>query len=159
MAKRRPSLVPLSHDHHHGLALALRLRQGESALLNDGWTHDRQEQAHRVQSFYEEELRSHFKTEEEVVFPVLVELVSVAAPIVAELLKQHFMLESLVTELASAKKNFLEEKLIKFGELLDQHIRIEERELFPLYEQNISVEADARVGREVAAMRGVQSGE
>lgn len=39
MARRHEALVSLSHDRHHGLAIALRLPQGESALL-DGLTRD-----------------------------------------------------------------------------------------------------------------------
>ena len=34
MSQRNPGVVLLLQDHHHGLALALRLRQGENALLD-----------------------------------------------------------------------------------------------------------------------------
>ena len=51
MTGRPPGLIALSHEHHHGLVLALRLRQGSQALLTEGWTHDKRAQARRVLGF------------------------------------------------------------------------------------------------------------
>ncbi|HXG00099.1 MAG TPA: hemerythrin domain-containing protein, partial [Bacteroidota bacterium] len=127
MAKRHQSLVLLSQDHHHGLALALRLRQGDQALLNDGWTHDRSEQARRVQEFYERDLRSHFAAEEEAVFPVMKAHSPRSASTVNTLIEQHRQLEQLVARIATAQDRELEQALVAFGELLERHIRIEER--------------------------------
>lgn len=39
LAKRHPSLIPLSHDHHHGLVLAFRLREGLPRLSHPGQPH------------------------------------------------------------------------------------------------------------------------
>ncbi len=149
MAKRHHSLVPLSQDHHHGLALALRLRQGDKALLNDGWTHDRAEQARRVQQFYERELRSHFQAEEEAVFPVLREHSPRSSSLVDTLLNQHRIIEHLVRVIAQAKGDELEQSLIGLGELLEQHIRLEERELFELYQSDLSPQLMEVVGEGV----------
>jgi iron-sulfur cluster repair protein YtfE (RIC family) len=149
MAKRHHSLVPLSQDHHHGLALALRLRQGDKALLQDGWTHDRAEQARRVQQFYERELRSHFQAEEEAVFPVLKEHSRRAGPLVDTLLEQHRAIEQLVRVIAQAKGDELERSLVALGEVLEQHIRLEERELFELYQSDLSPQVMESVGEGV----------
>ncbi|MER3524835.1 MAG: hypothetical protein C4326_12500 [Ignavibacteria bacterium] len=149
MAKRHASLVSLSHDHHHGLALALRLRQGDQALLNDGWTHDRDEQARRVQQFYENELRHHFRAEEEALFPALETRSLRSAPIVATLRKQHRELEQRIAALAQAHGDQLEHALVALGALLEQHIRIEERELFEIYQSDLNEEQKNAVGEAI----------
>ncbi len=149
MAKRHHSLVLLSQDHHHGLALALRLRQGNEALLHDGWTHDRVEQARRVQEFYERELRSHFTAEEEAVFPILKEHSPRSGPLITTLIQQHRELERLVGAIARAKPNDLDGLLVALGELLEQHIRLEERELFELYQSDLAPHVMEEVGKAV----------
>lgn len=137
MAKRHSSLVLLSQDHHHGLALALRLRQGTDALLTDGWTHDRAEQAKRVQRFFDDELRAHFRAEEEVVFPVMRKHVPQTTPMIDELSDQHREIETLVSSLRSAEGSDLDGRLVSLGRLLERHIRIEERQLFETMQESL----------------------
>ena len=137
MAKRHPSLISLSHDHHHGLALALRLRQGDSALLNDGWTHNRREQARRVLKFYQEELSVHFRLEEEILFPAIMKHVGHAASLITILIAQHRQMEKLIVRLQGSEPVPLDQALIELGEVLEQHIRTEERDLFPTYEREM----------------------
>ncbi len=149
MAKRHRSLISLSHDHHHGLALAVRLKQGNQALLNDGWTHDRKEQAVVVQRFFDAELRGHFAAEEEVLFPVIRHHTSEADTIVEELKRQHRSLEAAVGRMAGAGEAMLEKELTGFGELLERHIRIEERELFPLFERSVPSGVAAEAGEAI----------
>ena len=150
MAKRHPSLVPLSQDHHHGLALALRLRQGSNALLNDGWTHDRNEQAKRVKQFYEKELRRHFQAEEEVVFPEMLKHIPVSSVVIGELITQHRDMEQLIAEIERANSHVLEKALVAFGELLDKHIRLEERDLFEMCQAEFPSGLLDELGRRVA---------
>jgi len=151
MAKRNQSLVALSHDHHHGLALALRLKQGDKALLNEGWTHDRREQANRVLRFYNQELRHHFYAEERALFPAMQKHMPEATSLIAPLLTEHRMMENLVASLESAQHEQLELLLVELGDVLERHIRSEERELFALYQSAVSDELDAQIGREVSA--------
>ena len=153
MAKRHKSLIELSHDHHHGLAFALRLRQGDNALLNDGWTHDRSEQAKRVKGFYDEELSLHFKEEEDVLFPAMVKEVPRCSGLVATLIEQHRQMERLIAEIATSDEVALMRQLVEFGELLEQHIRSEERSLFPIFESEVSGEVAFRVGEQLGRIR------
>jgi hemerythrin-like domain-containing protein len=154
MAKRHPSLVPLSQDHHHGLALALRLRQGDRALLNDGWTHDRDEQARRVVKFYEDELRKHFKAEEDAVFPIMEKYISGSSPTIELLRRQHRTIERLVADIQHSHGAQLELCLVTLGELLENHIRIEERELFEVFQVQLSEHIICEVGVSVAQIHG-----
>jgi iron-sulfur cluster repair protein YtfE (RIC family) len=149
MAKRHPSLVTLSHDHHHGLALALRLRQGDSALLNDGWTHDRVEQGRRVRQFYESELRPHFQSEEQVLFPLMKENVDGSQALVDALITQHRGMERLIGGIENADGGGLDMILTELGTLLGQHIRSEERELFPMCEEHMPPHIMEHIAREV----------
>jgi iron-sulfur cluster repair protein YtfE (RIC family) len=149
VAQRHQSLIALSHDHHHGLALAVRLRQGDTALLNDGWTHDRTKQAKRVQRFYEESLQAHFKAEEEALFPAMRRHVGGSSSLIDALVDQHRELEDLIAEIEIAGGTTLSESLVALGELLERHIRSEERELFPLFESGMAPDIAQRVGEEI----------
>ena len=137
MAKRHPSLISLSQDHHHGLALALRLRQGDKSLLNDGWTHDRREQARRALKFYQEELSVHFRLEENVLFPEMMKYVVHSSSLITTLIAQHRQMEKLIVRLQGSEPAPLDRTLIELGEILEQHIRSEERDLFPAYERDM----------------------
>jgi mannose-6-phosphate isomerase-like protein (cupin superfamily) len=101
--KRHPALVPLSHDHQHGLVLAKRLQRDET----DGFT-----------EFFERELVRHFRLEEEVVFPLLAEA-GVEPPELARALLDHQRIRAGAAHADAA-----------LGELLEAHIRLEERVLF-----------------------------
>jgi TPP-dependent pyruvate/acetoin dehydrogenase alpha subunit len=68
--KRDPSLVPLSHDHHHALVQARRLREG----AEPGAPSRRAAVASFLHFFSEETIR-HFCEEEERLFPALVSAV------------------------------------------------------------------------------------
>jgi uncharacterized protein YndB with AHSA1/START domain len=151
MAKRHASLVLLSRDHHHGLALALRLRQGPEALLTDGWTHDRQLQARRVRRFAAEELGPHFAAEEEALFPFLRERMPELVPLIVRLLGEHRLLEALVAQLPTDGAAPPSGLPVRIGTLLQRHIRAEERELFAACEgAGLDLEA---VGRSIESVR------
>ena len=147
MAKRHNSLVVLSRDHHHGLAIAIRLRQGDKALLNDGWTHDRNEQSRRVQEFYASDLVPHFRAEEDALFPLMIKHLPQSTPLIDSLVKDHRLLEALVAQLrdSPAPGDLLEE----IGRVLELHIRREERELFPMFEHGISGDIARGAGDEI----------
>ena len=64
---RDPSLIPLSHQHHNGLALCVLTRR---SLAADSSPENLAKLAQRVIDRYELELINHFAIEEEVLFPV-----------------------------------------------------------------------------------------
>jgi iron-sulfur cluster repair protein YtfE (RIC family) len=152
VAKRHQSLISLSHDHHHGLALALRLQQGDKALLADGWTHDRDQQADRVLRFFEDELSVHFRLEEEVLFPAIVKLVPGSAPLVDTLIAQHREVEALIGRLQTPRDASLQVILVDLGTLLESHIRVEERRLFPEFERLVPEPEALRIGESLRLM-------
>src|SRR5512138_715792 len=88
---RDPSLIPLSHQHHNGLALCVMTRR---SLEADSSAENIAKLARRVVDRYELELANHFEIEEQVLFPVCGEL-----PVVAELIAEHRAMEAMVAEL------------------------------------------------------------
>lgn len=150
MAKRHKGLVPLARDHHDGLLLALRLQQGKQALPRL-WSHDPIEQAKYVVTFYEEHLRRHFEAEEQGLFPLVAQHVAQSRPLVAELIQQHRTLEHYVARFRKPEPQTLVYDLKEFGKILEDHIRKEDRGLFPMLEEHapdhILLEVEKQVGK------------
>src|ERR1035437_2492930 len=72
---RDPSLIPLSHQHHNGLALCVMTRRSLAADSSPG---NVAKLARRAVGRYELELANHFEIEEQVLFPACGELPPIA---------------------------------------------------------------------------------
>jgi hypothetical protein len=132
--KRDRSLIALSHDHHHGLVCVFEIRQ---ALRS---TADWQQQAARTREFFAHDLEPHFRAEREVLVPALRAHRVVDEAALARLLEEHDALARLVGDrLGSATA------LAAFADLLERHIRCEEREIFPAYQERVPAAARAAV--------------
>lgn len=135
MTKRHDSLIPLTHDHHHALAQARRLETAAGGQLTD-----RTEQARAFLEFFETDTIGHFREEEEIIFPLVID-VPEAKPLLNRLLLEHVRLHALVSRLRAevAVEDASAEAMTLIARLLQGHIREEEKALFPLVE---SVAAD-----------------
>src|SRR5215510_8722574 len=89
MTARHPSLIPLSHDHHHGLALALRCRKQALGQLKPLGAAGLRERAKEFLEFYRANLATHFRAEEKVLFPALRSAVPGCHSMLDELIGQH----------------------------------------------------------------------
>ncbi len=148
--KRHAAFLSLSREHHDGLLLATRLRQGRKALERL-WSHDPVWQARFVVEFFDEKLAEHFRLEENILFPEVLGLLKNDENIVALLLEEHAELRELAEALRHPEEKKLECTLTQFGEILERHIRREERELFPFCEANLTDEALEAIGRSMDA--------
>ena len=135
---RDASLIPLSHDHHHGLVRVFEIRQALRA--SEGL----ERQALLTRAFYDRDLVPHFRAEEEVLVPVLRETGALDEATLQRLLEEHRTLERLAGELATNA-----EPLLRFADLLERHIRTEEREIFPAYQTHVPVGRRSAVEAEV----------
>ena len=146
MAKRHPALIPLSHDHHHGLALALRCRKHALGQLNPGDPASIEACAAEASRFFNENLLAHFEAEETVLFPLMAAYEE-CRELVAQLEDEHRKFHKLVARSAEAggQRKFL----FDFGDLLEQHIRSEERKLFAAFEILVPAPDAERAGREI----------
>src|SRR6185436_12491548 len=86
---RHPSLVPLSHDHHHGLALALRCRKQALGQLKPMGVAGLQERAKEIVDFYRADLIAHFRAEEEILFPLMRATAAANGALLDDLIRQH----------------------------------------------------------------------
>lgn len=123
--KRHPALQHLSHDHHHGLLLCWKIRQG----FKLGVDPDRMKAY--SEWFWNHHLEDHFREEEEQLFPIL----AVDNPLIKQALSEHRRLKKLFTNWENSEKN-----LGQIEEELERHIRFEERTLFPQIQEKASVE-------------------
>ena len=131
---RHPSLILLSHDHHHGLALALRCRKQALGQLKPMGAAGLRERAREFSDFFGSNLIAHFRAEEEVLFPYVREVAPGSGPITDVLIKDHEQIRAAVPKLQTGLG--LAKLIFDLGDLLERHIRKEERELFPLFEQH-----------------------
>jgi iron-sulfur cluster repair protein YtfE (RIC family) len=124
--RRHPALVPLSEEHHHELAHARRLRRAAGA---------EPEQRLAVASAYVDaffrETVEHFRREEEILFPLYVRHAG-STPVLERILREHMELHGLVRALRieAAAGDIPPEALKRLGDLLHDHVRVEERVLF-----------------------------
>ncbi len=154
---RHPSLVSLSHDHHHGLALALRCRKQALGQLKPMGAAGLRERAKEFVDFYRINLIAHFRAEEEILFPLMRAAVPNSAALLDELLGQHEQLRQAVPQLEAG--NGLAKLIFDLGDLLERHIRKEEREIFPLFEAHIDAPQAEMIGVEVKKILDEGGGE
>jgi hemerythrin-like domain-containing protein len=135
---RHPSLIPLSQQHHNGLALCVLTRR---ALAADSSPEIVVKLARRVIDRYELELTNHFEIEEQTLFPACT-----ASPLIDELIADHRAIEALVAELGASPSAAL---LERFCALLSTHIRREESQLFEETQRVLPPETLDQLGSEI----------
>ncbi len=135
--KRCPELQDLSREHHTALKLALHLKRavasGDEAQVEAACAH--------VRTVFDKELLPHFREEEQCLLPCLES--AGGSAVVARTLIEHRTLQRLVRELEIPDP----EILLRFAELMAEHVRFEERELFAAAENLLGRETLARVLR------------
>ena len=138
---RDKSLVPLSRQHQHALALCVRLDRAIQAgnLELEAWQAE-------IAQIFEQEITIHFAAEETELFPVA-EKFRELRPLVGELVREHATLRDLF---ARAQSGSLDQAaLSSFAATLAQHIRKEERQLFEGMQKLMSTKELAALGAAV----------
>lgn len=131
MTKRNEALIPLTHDHHHTLAQARRLKEAafhDQANLNRA--------ADDFLNSYLGRVRHHFHEEEELFFAALIDD-DVTGPLVLRAVADHLRLHAQVTIVRRqlSRGEVTGDVVTRIAGLLESHVRFEEQELFPLLEQ------------------------
>ena len=129
--KRHTALYSLSHDHHQGLILAQQIKKG--APQYKGMPSTLEGKKEYALTFYRSELAKHFQGEEEILFPYVTGKNTELDKLISEIISEHRRMERLINALENTDN--LESKMDELGWLLEQHIRKEERELFPDIEE------------------------
>ncbi len=124
--KRDKALHILSHDHHHGLILAQLVKKGSPKYKNlPETTEGKNDYSIR---FYNDELIKHFEDEEKILFPVVNGKDDEIDNLFEEIITEHKKIKQLINQLESDED--VENTLDELGNILESHIRKEERDLF-----------------------------
>lgn len=123
--KRSEALAILSRDHHHALVLARTLARADVATADAARIH--------FLEFWEQEGRRHFRLEEELLLPAYAAFGDAYDPLVLQTLGDHVAIRAQVARLSSDPETTIA-VLHEFGAIFAAHVRLEERQLFPIIE-------------------------
>lgn len=133
--KRHPAIVSFSKDHHFGLLLVWKIRQGLDKDV------DPERISNYVIFFFKEDLGKHFKEEEQLLFCEL--------PVDDVLRKRaetdHLKILNLVEAIEEKKDDIV--LLMQLADELEKHIRFEERELFNHLQNKIKPDDLERIAK------------
>lgn len=130
---RHPHLHGLSSDHHDALVLARELERAA-----EHWT---RADGEALAARFARELEPHFAIEESVLLPALRALGRSA--LVERVLADHARLRADIAAAATGDAFALR----SFAAKLTEHVRFEERELFPACERELALEVLEEVAR------------
>jgi iron-sulfur cluster repair protein YtfE (RIC family) len=136
--KRDPALITLSREHLPALILAYRLRHGRSSNPAHPWPTDPVAQRSQALVFIHGDLARHFAAEEEVLFPLKGQL-SDPGPS-DRVWAEHQQFWQQVHQIEDALPEALPPLLKALGELLDAHVRFEERVWFEQLQRELPPE-------------------
>jgi hemerythrin-like domain-containing protein len=137
--RRHQSLIPLSHQHRDALMVAFRLHHpappGPITAMTPASTP--RSRAADTLAFFRDHLVGHFRAEEDALFPVLRERMAgdpSRTALLDRLIEEHRRLQDLRdgVDAAGDDEVALAPALTAFADLLEAHVRCEERELFEL---------------------------
>jgi iron-sulfur cluster repair protein YtfE (RIC family) len=135
MTKRHPGLIPLTHDHHHALAQARHLR----IAAEGGNEEELLARSREFFQFFHDATITHFREEEEIVFPLAVGDER-ATPLLTQIMLEHLQLHHLVALLGAQIGDgaISADAARRLADALESHIRLEEGKVFPLLEQIVA---------------------
>jgi len=125
--KRSKELAPLSREHHDGLLFAWKIKQG---LANETSI---ETLCNYTRWFWSNHIKPHFKEEEK----VLVKFLPEDNALVKQMFREHAQIRDLIIHL---DKEPDPSSLQLLAEFVNNHIRFEERQLFPYAEQTLTPE-------------------
>lgn len=138
--KRHKALIPLSDEHHQGLVWAKRFRD----LPEEMSAVEAQDLVDTFIPVWHSEINPHFQKEEQILLPVFARTEATLSDSIVEMLRQHVFIRRDVLLLQDSP---VVDVMHRLGSLLQDHIRLEEREVFPFIERESSDELLARIGQ------------
>jgi hemerythrin-like domain-containing protein/mannose-6-phosphate isomerase-like protein (cupin superfamily) len=123
--KRSPALASLSRDHHEALVVARKLLRTGAPTVDQALSD--------LRAYWDEHGQAHFRAEEEVLLPAYARHANPYDPLLAKLVCDHLAIRQRIQALDRDSPDHVT-ALNELGRLLNQHVRLEERELFPMIE-------------------------
>jgi len=130
--KRSQELVVLSQEHHHALVFCTRLKKGHLTDLKTLQLF--------VDDFWSTNTATHFDNEEKWLLPKIENNV-----IKEQFIAEHQQIRALVERIKSATDEIVE-VAVELAQVLNNHVRFEERILFPYLEKTIPADKMAEIG-------------
>lgn len=140
--KRNEHLVPLSKDHHSTLLFCWKIRTGLKLNVETG------RMKSYVHYFWQAHMQPHFYEEETILF------VPVQDSAVQKALHEHSDIKDRI-ETIIASENVRPLQLKMLADAVDNHVRYEERELFPHLENMLTEEQLKEIGRKLQTAANV----
>jgi hypothetical protein len=119
--KRHESLIVFSHEHHHGLVFCKRLKKTgnvEKEIIQDF-----------ARDFWDKYLKKHFE-EEEAQFLQILEDKTIKEKFIADHLAIQYLFWKIESPCGDKR-----EQAMELSDTLNEHIRFEERVMFPYMEE------------------------
>jgi hemerythrin-like domain-containing protein len=139
--KRAEALAELSRDHHQGLFVAQRLRRATDATAGEA--------REAFLAFWDAGGHAHFGIEEDVLLPATARHLAPDDPAIVRVLVEHVDLRRRAADVRADPATGAED-LHALGERLSDHIRHEERVLFPMIEQALPDDELSALGEALA---------
>lgn len=146
--KRHTAIVPLSHDHHHALILAQALKK--NAVKSGLGAKSIKEKAKAAINAFNTELIPHFNHEEVLLLPIALGKDKELDKMIQDIIEEH---DKIRISVESLQNGNVEDNLDAFAKLLENHIRTEERILFPKIEEVVGEEELNILNGEIIAVR------
>jgi iron-sulfur cluster repair protein YtfE (RIC family) len=126
--RRSAALASLSRDHHEALVLAQKLRRATPATVTTS--------RESFLAYWQAHGQNHFRLEEEILFPAYAAHGDPHHALIARALCDHVAIRHHAQALGGAAEPTLD-ALHELGHQLAAHVRLEERQVFPLIEQAV----------------------
>ena len=135
--KRSENLKVLSQEHHLSLLFCWKIRQGLKADVAV------ERISKYVGYFWQQHLQPHFQEEEMILFAPL------SDSQVQRALNEHKHIRKQVEDLAGNSGDSARKRLAELADMVDSHVRYEERDLFPHLERKLSKEQLENIGQQI----------
>ncbi len=135
--KRNEHIVKLTKDHHFTLLLCWKIRNGLKFEVEPGRIKK------YVEYFWQHHMQPHFMEEETILFA------SVKDAEVQKALDEHAQIAEQIKALNAIADNAVDQ-LSTLADTVDNHVRYEERELFPHLENVLTTEQLDNIGKQLA---------
>lgn len=132
--KRHPILAGFSREHHHALITAQYIKKDAPAFR--GMDHTTEGKRVYVLNFFKAHLQNHFSQEEAILFSTAGRLHPDMQELLDALIAEHRLMVSLIQKIE--RQEDMVTALDDLGNLLESHIRKEERILFRQMQDRLS---------------------
>jgi hemerythrin-like domain-containing protein len=136
--RRNENIIPLSKDHHTTLLFCWKIKQGIKLGAEPGTIKN------YLAYFWKDHMEPHFREEEEILFSPLVD------EMVQKAIAEHHQIKDQVKKIMSLDGDAVIPELSLLSDIVDDHVRYEERQLFPHLEQTLGEDDLNIIGRQLA---------